>query len=944
MNSALYVIDVMPLLYRGHFAFLSKPRLTATGVNTSALTGFVSTVLQILDTRSPSHVVLVLDSRTPTFRHEAYPPYKANRQKMPEDIAASIPMAEEFARAMNIKCVHVDGFEADDLMGAYAAAAKGAGLTTYLVTGDKDIAQLVDESTFLYRIGKNDPEIMGVGEVCAHWGISSPRQMIDLLALAGDSSDNIPGIRGIGEKTAQSLISQYGGIENLISHASELKGKTAEKVAAGAEDARTSYFLATIRTDVPLPTDIPSLEKQDCDRDAVAAFCKKFELATAARRILGASATAAAEDARPENRQAQQNAATADLPLFCAFSASGAETESEAREAAREPELSQGRGKYTLVDDSAKLADLAKSLLASSRFAFDTETTGTDPRTCGLVGISFSTEPFTGYYVPYENNKAAGASWKEEVTAALAPIFADKDKIKIGHNARFDCTVLARHSMKVAGVCRDTLLTHFVIDSAARHGMDTLAVEYLSYRPIPISTLIGEGKNADPGLMATAPLEKICEYAAEDADVTLRLHDVLRPVAERDGMIKALEECEEPLAQVLSEMEAEGVRIDTEALRRFGDELEKEIERVKNAIYAAAGTEFNINSPKQLGEILFGTLKIDASAKKLPSGQYATGEEILQKLVGRHPVVQMILDYRTYSKLKSTYADKLPGCIDPATGRVHTHFSQAFTETGRLASSDPNLQNIPVRTELGKRIREAFVPRDSGHLLLSADYSQIELRIMAALSGDPSMIEAFKRGADIHTETASRVYGVMAELVTPEMRSRCKMVNFGIIYGISAFGLSQRLGIPRAEAATLIESYFRQYPGIREFMEKSVENAREKGYAETIFGRRRPLRDISSRNATVRQAAERNAINTPVQGSAADLIKTAMVRVDRAIKETGLKTRLVLQIHDELLFDMPVEEETAVREIVRREMVNAIDFGVPLEVEIGVGHNWLEAH
>ena len=499
--------------------------------------------------------------------------------------------------------------------------------------------------------------------------------------------------------------------------------------------------------------------------------------------------------------------------------------------------------------------------------------------------------------------------------------------------------------MPVAQPVRDTLLTHFVLDASERHGMDRLAREFLRYDPIPISKLIGEGRKADPAVMAQLPPEAVCDYAAEDADVTLRLFNVLRPEAERLGLKKALEESEEPLGEVLNDMEAEGVRIDPAALRAFGDELDAELRDLEKAIYASAGTAFNINSPKQLGEVLFDLLKIDPKAtRSAASGQYATGEEVLQKLTARHPVVQMILDYRAAGKLKSTYADKLPTCIDPATGRVHTHFSQAMTETGRLASSDPNLQNIPVRTERGKRIRAAFVPRDEGHLLMSADYSQIELRLMAALSDDKAMLEAFSRGADIHTETAARVYDVMPGLVTPEMRTRCKMVNFGIIYGISAFGLSQRLSIPRKEAADLIESYFREYPGIKAYMEKAVADAREKGYAETVLGRRRMLRDISSRNATVRQAAERNAINTPVQGSAADLIKIAMVRVHRALRDAGLKTKLVLQIHDELLLDMPREEEEAVRPLVRDAMVNALDFGVPLEVEIGVGRTWLEAH
>ena len=967
MASSLYVIDVMPLLYRGHFAFLRNPRMTSTGVNTSALTGFTGTVMQILESRAPTHIVLVQDSLTPTFRHEAYPAYKAQREKMPEDIGASIPMAEAFAAAMNIPIVRADGFEADDLMGSYAAAAEAAGdIDTYLVTGDKDIAQLVGPRTFLYRIGKAAPEIFGPAEVCAHWGLTSPAQMIDYLALAGDSSDNIPGIRGVGEKTAATLVSQYGDVESILAHAAELKGKLGEKVAAGAEDARMSRFLTTIRRDVPLPAGIEDLARREPDRDALRAFCAKYEMNSLAKRLLGDASSGQIENGKLKMENGVAATSVSELPLFggdAAVQIENGKLKIENAEAQQfsilNSQFSISGGPqaplatlqttphdYALVRDESALAALAEALLASSEFAFDTETTGLESRSCALVGLSFATEPGRAWYVPFQKGPegADPAAWSSAVTAALAPVFASA-KPKIGHNARFDCAVLGRHGMPVAQPVRDTLLTHFVLDASERHGMDRLAREYLQYDPIPISTLIGDGRKADPAIMAQLAPEAVCDYAAEDADVTLRLYRVLRPEAERLGLKKALEESEEPLGDVLNDMEAEGVRIDPAALGVFGEELDAELRDLEGAIYKSAGTAFNINSPKQLGEVLFDLLKIDPKAKRsAASGQYATGEEVLQKLTARHPVVQMILDYRAAGKLKSTYADKLPTCIDPATGRVHTHFSQAMTETGRLASSDPNLQNIPVRTERGKRIRAAFVPRDDRHLLLSADYSQIELRLMAALSGDKTMLEAFSRGADIHTETASRVYGVIPGLVTPEMRTRCKMVNFGIIYGISAFGLSQRLSIPRKEATDLIESYFREYPGIKAYMEKAVADAREKGYAETVLGRRRMLRDISSRNATVRQAAERNAINTPVQGSAADLIKIAMVRVHRALRAAGLRTKLVLQIHDELLLDMPAEEEGEVRPIVRDAMVNALDFGVPLEVEIGVGRTWLEAH
>ena len=928
MENGLYVIDVMPLLYRGHFVFLNKPRMTTSGINTSAITACVNTILQILESRKPSRVVMVFDSLTPTFRHEAYPLYKAQREKMPEELAASIPMAWEFAEAMRIPAVRVDGFEADDLIGTFAAEARKASIPAYLVTPDKDIAQLVDGSTYLYRITHGgSAEIYGRAEVCDHWGISDPRQMIDLLALAGDTSDNIPGIKGVGEKTAQKLIAQYGDVENLIAHAAELKGKMAEKVAGGAEDARASRFLATIRQDVPLPLAIDETCLREIDRDAVRAFCAKYELSKVAKRLLG------------ETMETQTS--TAGLPLFGGDDGQATRTPPATDDLPDRPRsLATTPHEYRCMTTDEDLDALAAILAAAPRFAFDTETTGIEPRKDRLVGFSVATEAGRAWYVPFPEDPARRAA----IVRRFAPLFADRTKLKIAHNAHFDIAVLGRHGLPVAAPCHDTLLTHFALDAAERHGLDRLAVTYLDYQPVPISSLIGEGRSADPAKMGELPPEAIADYAAEDADVTLRLYDKLRPEAEKAGLARVLETSEEPLEPVLVAMEAEGIRVDTAALKAFGDELETELLDLEKRIYESAGTAFNVNSPKQLGEILFDHLQIDAKPSKTPTGQYVTSEAVLQRLVHRHPIVQMTLDYRAAEKLKSTYADKLPTCIDPETGRIHTHFSQAMTETGRLASSDPNLQNIPVRTENGKRIRAAFIARDDDHLLLSADYSQIELRLMAALSGDETMLEAFRNGADIHTETAARVYDVMPGLVTSEMRSHCKMVNFGIIYGISAFGLSQRLNIPRREAADLIEAYFKLYPGIHAYMEKAVADAREKGYAETVLGRRRTLRDISSRNATVRQAAERNAINTPVQGSAADLIKLAMVRVHRKLEERGLKTRLVLQIHDELLLDMAIEEETEVREIVRDAMVNAYDFGVPLEVEIGTGRTWLDAH
>ncbi|MCL1921223.1 MAG: DNA polymerase I [Kiritimatiellaeota bacterium] len=905
----LFLIDVMPLLYRGHFAFLKSPRMTSAGVNTSALTGFASSLFQILGEHAPTHVALALDPEGPTFRHEAYPDYKAQRQKAPEDIVAAIPMAVEIADALGIRVLRVEGFEADDVMGTLAARTAAEGWTTYLVTPDKDAAQLVGPSTLLFRPGKagGAAEVYDEAGVRKHWQLSSPSQMIDFLGLAGDASDNIPGIRGVGEKTATALLAEYGDIENIIAHAAELKGKLAEKVAAGAEEARQSRWLATIRTDVPLDIGLESLARREGDTAALRDVLKKYELFAIGKRVLGE-----------------------------AFDADSAATEGEAlRRLADVPHT------YVCARGEAEIAALLKALDAAGEWSFDTETTGLDPRHDRLVGLSFAVAAGKAWYVPVPENRDAA----RVLLARFAPLFADPFKIKIGHNTKFDLTILRQYGVEVRGEIHDSMLAHYVIDAADRHGMDYLSRHYLRYDPIPITDLIGERKKGAPQTsMGDLPPEEVCDYAAEDADVTFQLDRLLRKEAQDVRCLNALETCEEPLMPVLLDMETEGVRINADALRAYGQELDRELLDLEIKIRDLGGGNFSPSSPKQLGEVLFGRLALDPDAARTATGQYATSEDVLLRIQDRHPIVPLILDHRACAKLKSTYIDKLPECIDPATGRVHTTFAQALTETGRLSSSDPNLQNIPIRTERGQRIREAFVARDAGHVLLSADYSQIELRVMAALSRDPGMTEAFQRGADIHTETAMRVYGVMRELVTPEMRSACKMVNFGIIYGISAFGLGQRLGVPRKQAAELIETYFMQYPGVKAYMEKAIQDARDNGYAETLLGRRRFLRDIHSRNATSRQAAERNAINTPVQGTAADLIKLAMIRVHRELNARRLKTRMVLQIHDELLFDVPRDETDTIRALVQKAMTSALDIGIPLDVSVGVGDNWLEAH
>lgn len=902
----LFIIDLMPFLYKGHFVFLRNPRMTAGGINTSALMGLSNGLMSILKREHPSHVVLAMDPEGPTFRHKAFPAYKAQRQKMPEDLAASIPYAFELAEALRIPVVRVDGFEADDVMGTLAVKGLEAGFDVYVATPDKDAAQLVRQGIRLYRPARagDEAEVYDVEEVCSHWHLKDPSQMIDYLALAGDSSDNIPGIRGVGEKTAIDLLSRFGDVEGVIANAQKIKGRLAEKVVLGAEDARMSKFLSTIRVDVPVSPQWDDYAFNGPDREKLAVVCAKFELNRLAKELLG-------DDVAVGRLNDSGSLKTlADVPH-----------------------------NYGLVRTEDEARSLLEELFKYDRIAFDTETaaveghSSTEAHFCKLVGFSFAVAPGRAWYVTADQ------------IDVFRPLFADSSKTFVGHNVKFDRSVLHRYGIGFSSTPRDTMLEHYCLDAAARHGMDALAEKHLGYRPIPIEKLIGEKERGKAQLsMAALKPEEILDYAAEDADVTLRLDDVLRPMVSEAGAMRALEESEEPLVKILTDMEREGVRIDVRALKEYGGELDAEILTLVQGILSYAGPGLNIDSPKQLGDFLFGRLGLDSGvSKKTAMGYFSTDEKTLARLVDAHPAVKMILEYRACAKLKSTYVDKLPTLIDE-NGRVHTTYAQSFAETGRLSSSDPNLQNIPIRTERGRKIRKAFVARDDGHVLVSADYSQIELRLMAAFSKDAAMLEAFRNGEDIHRDTASRVYDIMPALVTPEQRAKCKMVNFGIIYGISSFGLSQRLGVPRKEAAGLIETYFRLYPKVREYMDSAIASAREKGYATTILGRRRTLRDINSRNATARQAAERDAINTPIQGSAADLIKVAMVKIANALKAERMRTKMVLQIHDELVFDVPLDEVERLKSIVRREMTGALDFGVPLEVSIGVGQNWLDAH
>ncbi len=944
----LVVMDVMPLLYRGHFAFLSKPRFTASGFNSSALFVFTNIVSEMIAARGATHAALVMDT-SPTFRHEMYPQYKAQRDKLPEDIAASIGPAEAFAKALRVPFLRVDGFEADDLMGTLSALGERAGFETLVVTPDKDMAQLVTENTLLCRPSHNadGDEIYDVAKVREEWGLDSPAMMVDFLGMAGDSADNIPGFPGVGPKTARDLLARYGSLEGVIAHASEIKGKTGERIAANADLARLSRRLAEIRRDVPLPCTLDDLKLRGPDAAALGEFCRKYEFSKLLSKLTGSSDPVA---------QAPSAAPDAPAPSGTALDTAGTT-----------PHV------YHAVTTPEALRDLAAKLKASDCFAFDTETTGLDPRSAGCVGLSFCISPGEAWYVAVARASDAPAASEEpsgpvqldlfsfaepepasaektesegvtadDVRAVLGPVFADARIAKTGHNVKFDLHVLRGLGIDVAGPLSDSMLAHYVVDPTLRHGMDPLSREYLRYDPIPIEKLIGP-RGKDQKNMADVPLAEIAEYAAEDADVTMRLHRALEPVVKSSGAWRAYDEAENPLVRVLADMEDEGVRIDVDALAAYGRELGDEMSGILRRVYELAGGEFNVDSPQQLGRVLFDKLGLPC-ASKTSTGHYSTAEDVLQDLRDRHEIVPLVLDYRACAKLRSTYVDKLPQCIDPRDGRVHTTFQQALTETGRLSSDNPNLQNIPVRTERGKRIRAAILPSGPGRKLLSADYSQIELRMVAHLSGDASLVEAFRSDADIHRETAARVYGVDPADVTKEQRSFCKQVNFGIIYGISAFGLAQRIGCRRTRADELIKAYFEMFPGVRAYIDGTIASARANGFASTMLGRRRPLRDISSRNATVRASAERNAINTPVQGSAADLMKLAMVRVHSALRERGLAARLILQVHDELVLDVPENELDEVSALVKDAMENAMTLSVPLRVDVGVGDNWLAAH
>jgi len=935
----LFLLDGMALIYRAHFALSKNPRFTSTGINTSAVMGFANTLMEVLKKEKPSHIAVVFDTDAPTERHIDFVAYKAHRQAMPEDLVSALPYIFRLIEGFNIPVITKDGFEADDIIGTLAKEGEKAGFTVFCMTPDKDFAQLVSENIFIYKPARmgNDMEIMGVPEVLAKWEIENALQVIDILGLWGDAVDNIPGIPGIGEKTAKSLIKQYGSMENIIANSHELKGKQRENVENFAEQGLISKKLATIILNVPVEFDEQSLLLEEPSKEILEPLFAELEFRTLGKRVFGDGFSIG--DAKNGSQQTD---------LFGNTVGAG-ETPAKPKPFEQLPNLFEqppvGRTiedinpDYRLVDSAEKRAELISLLAQQQSLSFDTETTGTDANLAELVGLSFCIEPGTGWYIPVPADRVAAQAIVDE----FRPILENKSIAKIGQNIKYDILVLKWYDVQIRGVLFDTMLAHYLIDPDTRHNMDVLSENYLGYTPISITSLIGpKGKNQ--GTMRDVPVEKVVDYAAEDADVTLQLANIFKPILKELNAQELITNIENPLVYVLADIEKEGVRIDMETLIAYSKELETDIRRFEKNVYEKAGVEFNLASPKQLGEVLFDKLKLDPKAKKTKTGQYQTGEDVLSALAHKSDIVQDILDFRQLQKLKSTYVDALPLLVNPKTGRVHTSYNQAVAATGRLSSNNPNLQNIPIRTERGREVRKAFIPRDENHVLLSADYSQIELRIIADISKEENMLFAFNNGIDIHTATAAKVYGVTIEEVDATQRRNAKAVNFGIIYGQSAFGLSQNLNIPRKEAAEIIEQYFAQYPGIKKYMSDTMNFAREHGFVETIMGRRRYLRDINSANQTVRGFAERNAINAPIQGSAADMIKIAMINIHQDIIDQKLQSKMTMQVHDELVFDVLKTEVEAMKKIITHRMKTAIKTTVPIEIEIGEGNTWLEAH
>ncbi|MEQ8910397.1 MAG: DNA polymerase I [Vicingaceae bacterium] len=925
-TKTLWLLDAYALIYRAYFALSQNQMVNSKGLNTSAIYGFTSTLYDVLSNHKPTHIAVVFDTDKPTSRHEEFAEYKANREEMPDDIRSAIPYIKKIIEGFNIPILYSDGYEADDVIGTLAKKAETEGYTTYMMTPDKDFGQLVSDHIFMYKPSRmgNKAEVWGIDEVCEKFEIEDPLQVIDYLGMRGDAVDNIPGIPGVGDKTAKKFLKQYGSIESLLENTADLKGKMKEKVEANKEQALLSKKLATILIDAPVDFDPDSLKKDPMNKELLEEVFAEVEFRTLSKRILGEEVSITAD-----NKNGQ-------MDLFSNQESSEKEPTEELKEL---KSLENSEYEYKLVQSDKEVDDLIKTLKSAKSICFDTETTGLNPINAELVGLAFAIEKGKAFYCPIEADQ-------ENAKKQLEPfktIFEDSEKEFIAQNLKYDLAILKKYGVAIKGKFFDTMIAHYLLQPDQKHKMDVLAENYLNYRPMPIEDLIGK-KGKNQGSMRDVEVEKVVDYAGEDADITLQLKELFEKQLQKHDLRKLFDDIEMPLIEVLAAMELEGIRLDKDNLAKFSKELGTEIDKLEKEIIEMAGTSFNVDSPKQLGEVLFDVMEITDKAKKTKSGQYSTSEETLQKLADKHDIIPKVLEYRSVKKLKSTYVDALPELINQKTGHIHTNYMQAVAATGRLSSNNPNLQNIPIRTERGRKIREAFIPRSSDFELLAADYSQIELRIIAALSQDESMMKAFKEGLDIHAATAAKVFEVELDQVDRDMRSKAKMVNFGIIYGISAYGLSQRLSIPRKEAKEIIDSYFEKYPKIKSYMDESIEYAKKHGYVETIMKRRRYLPDINGRNAVVRGFAERNAINAPIQGSAADIIKIAMINIHRRFKQEKFQSKLLLQVHDELVFDAHKDEIEQISAIIKEEMEQAVKLDVPLTVEMDHASNWLEAH
>jgi len=924
----LFLLDAFALIYRAYYAFIKNPRINSKGLNTSAVLGFTNTLMDVINKEKPTHIAIAFDTPEATERDVIYKDYKANREAMPEDIALAIPYIKKVIEGFKIPIIECPGYEADDIIGTLAKKAENMGFQTYMMTPDKDFGQLVSDSIFMYKpaIRGNDAEVLGVKEICSKYNIAKPEQLIDILGLWGDKVDNIPGVPGVGEKTAAKLIGEFGSIENLIKNTDHLKGKLKENLENNIEQAVLSKHLATIILDTPVTFDENVFEMKEINRELLSVLFDELEFRQLAARLFG-NRKEKSEKVKPVLMAGVQTS------LFD-------EIDGTVENGAKELKNSKNTNHhYKIIKTNNEISKLVSHLKQEKQICFDTETTGLNPLIASVVGISFSTKIHEGYYVPVPEGKDEAIA----VLKIFKSVLEDETIVKIGQNIKYDISVLKKYDIKVGGPLFDTMIAHYLLRPDMRHNMNLLSETYLNYLPISYDEMIG-GKGKNKKSIREVELETLSEYACEDADITLQLKNKFEGMLKEENVSKLFTDVEMPLVYVLAEMESEGVALDVNALAGFSKELEKDILKLQDSIHKLARTFFNIDSPKQLGEVLFDHLKIDDKPKKTKTGQYATSEDILKRPKSKHEIIQHILDFRSLRKLKSTYVDALPELVNPNTGHIHTSFNQAVAATGRLSSDKPNIQNIPIRTERGKEVRKAFIPRNKDFTLLAADYSQIELRIIAELSKDENMIEAFNSGKDIHSATAAKIFNVPLADVTRDLRGRAKAVNFGISYGQTAFGLSQNLNISRTEAKEIISNFFSQYPGVQEYIKKTIEYARTNGYVETIMGRKRHLRDINSGNAIVRGHAERNAINAPIQGSAADMIKVAMINILKEMNDAGYTSKMVLQVHDELIFDACLGELEDLKKLVSENMKTAIKLQVPIEVEIGIGNNWLEAH